>query len=226
MFDWANIDTVLLDMDGTLLDLNFDNHFWIEYLPKVYAEKKQIPFEVADAYCKNLFKSAEGTLNWYCIDHWTEQLGMDIELLKQEVDHLIAVHPHVTEFLDLLAKAGKRRVLVTNAHQKVLHLKMQKTQLHDRLDASWCSHEFSLPKEDLRFWDALQTKEPFDKTRTLFVDDSKSVLKSASGYGIRYLLEILAPDTQRAVRQAGDYPAANDFDALIPGLRKYIEQER
>ena len=27
---WRDIDTVLLDMDGTLLDLHYDNHFWLE----------------------------------------------------------------------------------------------------------------------------------------------------------------------------------------------------
>ena len=26
--DWTQLDTILLDMDGTLLDLEFDNHFW------------------------------------------------------------------------------------------------------------------------------------------------------------------------------------------------------
>ena len=24
------VDTILLDMDGTLLDLHYDNHFWME----------------------------------------------------------------------------------------------------------------------------------------------------------------------------------------------------
>lgn len=33
MIAWKEIDTVLLDMDGTLLDLNFDNHFWKEFVP-------------------------------------------------------------------------------------------------------------------------------------------------------------------------------------------------
>lgn len=223
MFDWNNIDTVLLDMDGTLLDLNFDNHFWLEHVPKVYAEKNGLSLESSHVYCKALFEASAGTLNWYCIDYWTEQLGLDIEVLKQEIDHLIAVHPHVIDFLDLLGEAGKRRVLVTNAHQKVLHLKMQKTQLHDRLEATWCSHEFNLPKEDVNFWDALQEKEPFDKERTLFVDDSVAVLASAKAWGMKNLLEILAPDTKRPAKQPTEYPAVMDFDPLLPSLREVIK---
>ena len=36
---WPEIHTVLLDMDGTLLDLRFDNHFWRELVPERYAER-------------------------------------------------------------------------------------------------------------------------------------------------------------------------------------------
>ncbi|NLD01354.1 MAG: haloacid dehalogenase, partial [Gammaproteobacteria bacterium] len=47
---WAHIDTVLLDMDGTLLDLHFDNFFWLKYLPQCYAEKNNLSLAQADAY--------------------------------------------------------------------------------------------------------------------------------------------------------------------------------
>ena len=33
IIDWTRIDTILLDMDGTLLDLGFDNFFWREHVP-------------------------------------------------------------------------------------------------------------------------------------------------------------------------------------------------
>ena len=36
--DWTSIDTVLLDMDGTLLDLRFDNWFWQEHVPDALRE--------------------------------------------------------------------------------------------------------------------------------------------------------------------------------------------
>ncbi len=31
---WSRIDVVCLDMDGTVLDLRFDNRFWLEMLPR------------------------------------------------------------------------------------------------------------------------------------------------------------------------------------------------
>ncbi|MEJ2034453.1 MAG: hypothetical protein P8Y63_15790, partial [Deltaproteobacteria bacterium] len=37
--NWGVIDTVLLDMDGTLLDKHFDDYFWLRFVPENYALK-------------------------------------------------------------------------------------------------------------------------------------------------------------------------------------------
>jgi HAD superfamily hydrolase (TIGR01509 family) len=218
VFDWRQIDTVLLDMDGTLLDLHFDNHFWLEHVPRRFAETHGLPESEARAVLLARYQDIQGTLNWYCVDHWSRELELDIALLKEEVDHLIQVHPHVTEFLDLLGDAGKRRVLVTNAHQKSLELKMRRTRLRDRLDHVVCAHDLGVPKEDQAFWHRLQQEQPFDPRRTLFVDDSLAVLRSAQRYGIAALLAIRLPDRHQAAREIDEFAAVEDFAALMPGL--------
>ncbi len=216
MIDWSHIDTVLLDMDGTLLDLNFDNHFWREHVPLRYAEKYQLDIEAAKQELFPKFRNAEGTIDWYCVDYWSEQLGLDIVMLKEEVDHLIAVHPHVIEFLDRLKQLGKHRALVTNAHHKSLMLKLERTALHHHLDDIICSHEFGVPKEDKSFWDKLQAKLPFDKQRTLLVDDSLPVLRSAHTSGIAGLLAVSKPDSQSPQRQVDEFQAIYDFSNIMP----------
>lgn len=224
MFDWQRIDSVLLDMDGTLLDLHFDNHFWLEHVPRCYARARGIAEAEARDQLHARYRDILGTLNWYCVDHWSRELGLDIALLKEEVEHLISVHPHVTEFLDLLERAGKRRVLVTNAHQKSLELKMRRTRLRDRLDHVVCAHDLGLPKEDAGFWPRLKDAEPFDPQRTLFVDDSLPVLRAARQFGVAHLLAIRLPDRRQPERRVDAFPAVRGFAELLPGLRDYAER--
>jgi putative hydrolase of the HAD superfamily len=137
-------------------------------------------------------------------------------LLKQEVDHLIAVHPHVVEFLDAVRGMGKRVLLVTNAHQKALALKLDRTQLGGHFDKVISSHDLGHPKESQKFWQSLEQIEHFDKARTLFVDDSISVLRSAERYGIEHLLMVLKPDTKGPLKDAEHFAAIHNFSEIMP----------
>jgi 5'-nucleotidase len=218
MLNWKQIDTVLLDMDGTLLDLNFDNHFWQEFVPLRFAELHGLSLEAAKQQLAPRFRAMEGKLEWYCLDYWTQELALNIAGLKQELAGLIAVHPHVTEFLDAARASGKRLLLVTNAHRDSLNLKMEKTCLHGFFDEIVSSHDFGFAKEQQDFWQILQDKHLFAKDRTLLVDDSSVVLASARTFGIAHLVSISKPDSQRPVKQVAEFAAVEDFRALMPGL--------
>jgi HAD superfamily hydrolase (TIGR01509 family) len=216
MIDWQGIDNVFLDMDGTLLDLHFDNHFWMHYVPDRYAREQGISPEQARTLLYRRYRDLEGTLSWYCVDHWSRELGLDIALLKEEVDHLIQVHPHVVVFLEALELARKARVLVTNAHQKAIDLKMERTRLAGHFDRIVCAHELGVPKEHPEFWHRFHAMLPFDPERTLFVDDNPAVLAAARRYGIRWLLAILKPDTREPERSVFEFEAIRDFSQLMP----------
>ena len=208
---WQHIETVLLDMDGTLLDLHFDNHFWQEHLPRRYAEKHGLGVEQARARLEPRFRATEGTMAWYCLDHWAQALDMDIVMLKEEVAHLIAIHPHVIPFLSGLRRSGRRAVLVTNAHHQSLALKMKHTCLGQYLDSVICAHDLGLPKEEPAFWRHLRKVEPFDPASTLLIDDNLAVLRSARAHGIAYLLSVQRPDSRRGPRRVEGFPAIRDF---------------
>ena len=216
MIAWEKIHTVLLDMDGTLLDLHYDNHFWLEHVPRRYAEKNALSLAAAKNELLGRYKNAEGTLDWYCIDYWTRELGLDIPQLKEEVDHLIAIHPHVIDFLDAVRATGRRMVLVTNAHGKTIELKFRRTQLGEHFDAVVCSHDFGLPKERAEFWERMQAVEPFDKTTALLVDDSLPVLRAARAYGIAQLLAVRRPDSKQPEKLTGEFPAILSFREVMP----------
>ena len=216
MIDWEKIDTVMLDMDGTLLDLNFDNHFWQEFVPQRFARQHDISLEESKRRLAPLFQSMEGKLEWYCLDFWSQELDLDIVELKKEIDHLIALHPYVIDFLDAVRRSQRRLVLVTNAHIKSLDLKMQKTQLQGHFDRLICSHDYGLPKEEVQFWDRLQNSEPFNPDKTLLVDDSLPLLRSAKLYGFAHLLSVHQPDTQRPPKDVEEFDAISSFKDIMP----------
>jgi putative hydrolase of the HAD superfamily len=216
MIAWPQIDTVFLDMDGTLLDLHFDNHFWREHMPRRYAECHGLDEAIARERLAQHYDRHAGTLNWYCIDFWSSELALDVVQLKEEVVHLIAVRPDVPAFLQALRASGRRVVMVTNAHPKSLGLKMRETRIDAWFDALISSHRLGLPKEHPDFWAALQTIEPYDPQRTLFVDDSLPVLESAQAYGIAHLLAVCNPDSKQPHKDCGEFQAITSFDAVMP----------
>lgn len=216
MIKWENIHTVLLDMDGTLLDLYFDNYFWQEHLPQRYAEHQGLSVEQAKTRLYPRFDAIRGTMQWYCVDYWSAELGLDVALLKEEVAHLIGMHPYVIEFLQRVRAGGRRAVLVTNAHHKSLALKMKQTRLGEHLDTVICAHDIGIPKEDTRFWDRLQTRQAFDPEDTLLIDDNTAVLASARRYGIAHLLAVLTPDTRSGPRVVDGFAALRSFRDIMP----------
>jgi putative hydrolase of the HAD superfamily len=216
LIDWNTIDTVLLDMDGTLLDRHFDDHFWLEHVPRAYSHSFGIPLDTARKTLYALFRSQERTLNWTDLDYWSDRLGLDIPLLKQEVDHLIAVHPYVIDFLLFLKQHGKAIWLVTNAHSKTLSLKMRKTRLGPYFTGIVSAHDVGLPKEDVRFWSELQRFIPYDPARTMLGEDSETNLGTAREYGIRHLVFVSRSSSAIAPQASADYLSIHYFSELIP----------
>jgi HAD superfamily hydrolase (TIGR01509 family) len=217
MIDWKSIDTVLLDMDGTLLDLEFDNFFWNQHLPKVYAETHKLSEADAQLQMNTKFNIGRGTLNWYCLDHWSQQFQLDIPSLKREQSHRVALRPLTVEFLQQLKKSPVNVVMVTNAHPETLAIKMEKIDITMWFDRIVVSHDLNAAKEEQEFWHKLQQLNPFDPARTLLIDDTEAVLDSAKRYGIAHLITLLQPDSQQPNRLETTYPAIHHFDEIMHG---------
>ena len=216
--DWSAIDTILLDMDGTILDLAYDNWFWQEHIPEQVARARGVELPTIRDALQAQFDAAFGSLNWYCLDHWSKLLDLDIPALKREIRHMIRIRPHALEFLRRLHESPKQVVLVTNAHPVTLDIKMAEIDIRPWFDDVVVSHQFEAAKEEQRFWERLQAQHPFDPARTLFIDDTESVLEAAREYGIAHLLTLLQPDSQRQKRLDTRFPGIHHFDEIMPGV--------
>jgi len=210
--DWDAIDTVCLDMDGTVLDLRFDNLFWLEELPRRWGRLHGVPEEEAIARLRASFDAKRGTLDWYCIDHWSEELGLDIAGIKAEMSGHIRYLPGALAFLRAVSGRGKRRLLTTNAHPASLAVKSRRMGLAEHFDALVSSHEFGVPKEEPAFWRRLQDRHGVHPARTLFADDSPAVLEAARAAGVGAIYQVQRPDSTLPGREP--LPGFETVDSL------------
>ncbi len=213
--EWGAIDTVFVDMDGTLLDLRFDTFFWREVVPQRYALLHNITVSAAQAALTPRFDAKIGTLEWYCLDHWARDLGMDLKALKHEHSDGIQFLPGAQEFLASMRARGKRLVVVTNAHRDTFAVKAERTGIDRLVDSVVCSHDFAAPKESAAFWHALEAHEPFDAGRTLLIEDSLTVLAAARAYGLKHTIAIRRPDSQLPPRAIAEFTAINGVFELV-----------
>jgi len=213
--DWQAIDTVLLDLDGTLLDQAYDNHIWRDLVPQRFAAGRTADLQEARAEILRRFASTSGTLDYYCIDHWTRELGVDIGALHREARAQVAWLPGAREFLSGVRAAGKRQVLLTNSHPVALAVKHEQTQVLDYLDASVSSHDFGYPKEDPRFWRAAVQRFGFDPARSLFVDDNARMLDAARSAGVRWVYGVRHWDSKSSRREHVAHPSVDSVLELV-----------
>lgn len=215
--NWGGIDTLLLDMDGTVLDLAFDNYFWLELVPQHVARVRGISLISARQYMQAHTARVHGSLQWYCIDHWSEQLNLDIAAIKHATRHRIAYLPGALEFLCHARQVPRRLVIVTNAHPQTLAIKLRQTHLDRYVDAVFSSHDIGHPKETAEFWSCFARAQGLQCERAVLIDDSVPVLTAARNHGLAGVVTITRPDSGRPQRASGAGPAVEAL-ADLTGL--------
>ncbi|MEL7024087.1 MAG: HAD family hydrolase [Pseudomonadota bacterium] len=212
---FSNTDTLLLDMDGTLLDLAYDNFFWQEFVPAAYAKTHGLPIEQALPAVRQRIARERGTLNWYCLDFWSDTLSLDIMALKRACDDRIAYLDGAEDFLRRAKAANYRLVLVTNSTRALLELKDEKTGVTQFMDEIYSSHDFNAPKESQSFWQRFSQSTGIDRRRSLLIDDSASVIRAAKVFGLGGTITLTHPDSRSPARTSTHEPPETDRVASL-----------
>ncbi|MCI5121305.1 MAG: haloacid dehalogenase [Candidatus Electrothrix sp. AUS4] len=212
---WDEVETVMLDMDGTLLDKHFDDYFWEVYLPEHYSLLHNISVEEASRELRARYQAVENSLQWADLEYWSHTLGLDLPELKLRINHLIGVHPYVVEFLEFCLKKRKKLYLVTNAHSRTLSIKLEKTSIGAWFDRVICAEEVGFAKEEPLFWPRLQEMLGFSPEKTLLVDDTEKVLWVADAFGLGHLIHVARSSSRRSACYSTKYPSIDYFKELI-----------
>ena len=214
-FDWHQVDDVLLDMDGTLLDRHFDNFFFEEELPRRYAAKYGLDAAKAKEKLFALYRSVEGELNWTDLHYWTRTLDIDVIAMTKEFDHMIGFLPHADEFLRHLQAKGKRVHLVTNAHMAGVAIKVKKTGLDRYVHRILDAFEVGYLKMRPEYWPICQRLLGFEPKRTLYLDDDESCLDAAQQYGIGHIYHSAKSSTQLPAQRSARHRSIESLAAFI-----------
>ena len=219
--DWQQLHTVLLDMDGTLLDLKFDNFFWGTFIPDEWGQLQGLDLKASQSRLAPVFAKEKGRLTWYCLEFWEEKLGLDIRSLQANVAERIQWLPQAENFLGSLKASHLNMIVVTNAHPANLEAKLERIPLTKWFDNIVSAHDYNIPKENPDFWRMLMKTHPFTPNHTLFIDDSEDVLDSASTFGLANLITLIQPDSSLPCRSETRFPAIHLFDEIMQGLPSF-----
>ena len=180
-----DIDCMLVDMDGVILDNTYDNNFWQNQIPGVISKNKNISFEDAKRLAVQIFNYKKNTKDWYDVDYWSNMLNVDIEAEKRSSISFdrIQLYEGVTKTLNKL-KDNFRLILITNAHRKTLNIKLEKYDLNPYFENMICAHELHYVKENIQLWYMLKSRFKLDYTKTLLIEDTINNIKVGLSAGI------------------------------------------
>jgi len=182
---FKDIECLLIDMDGVILDNAYDNDFWQNQIPEVIADNKGIAFDDAKRLAIQIFNYKKNTKDWYDVDYWSNMLDIDIEAQKRSEKSFsrISLYDGVIDTLSVL-KNKTKMILITNAHRKTLNIKLEKYNLNPYFDEMVCAHELNYVKEDIQLWYMLRSKYRLDYEKTLLVEDTINNINVGLSAGI------------------------------------------
>ncbi len=102
-----NIRIISFDMDGTLIPKRFPDRFWLEEIPKLYSEEKDVDIEQAsEMIIKEYEKVGKTDIRWYLTDFWFDKLGLEnrdreiLEDIREDYD----LYPDAKDAIEKLSR--------------------------------------------------------------------------------------------------------------------------
>lgn len=220
MSNYSEKPTIIFDMDGTLLDLAYDDFIWNHQLPIRHAAMHGCTLEQSTESLFQFYQEHNHTLNWYSTRFWSSKVGVDTLALQHEFKHKVALRSGCIALLDYLKANGYACWIATNADCEGLKFKLEHTQIADYFDVIISSESIGYAKESIEFWQKLHALHPFQEKSAYFIDDTEKVLKGAEKFGIENLITIAQPSSKGNIRTESSYPILQDLTDLIVMLEQ------
>lgn len=215
----------MFDMDGTLLDLAYDDLIWNHKLPERHAAMNACTLEQSHATLHDFYENHKHTLSWYSSSFWTSKVGVNTLALQYDYKKNIQPRSGCFELLEILKQRGYKCWIVTNADCAGLKLKLENINLRPYFEVIVSSEEIGHAKEFIEFWQILQNMHPFNPKNVVLIDDTAKVLNGAALFGIESLITISQPSSNKVAKNALEleYPTINDLTELVEILEQHSQ---
>lgn len=185
-----------LDLDGTIVSRDYVDYFWLELVPRLYAERWGLPFsEAKEDVLKQYDEVGPRDLRWYKPRYWFERFGLDSSLLHralQEAAELVKPYDDALELLRLAS--GKLRIVVcTSASSEFVSIVFERVpELRERVSRVFSSvSDYALPSKPPEFYLKVLEELRVEPGELLHVgDDDEADHRIPQSLGIRaYLVD-------------------------------------
>ena len=91
---------ILSDLDGVILNIDYDIKFWESWLPEYISSQSSLTEDEAKAEILSKIDLQRGTLNFYDLNYWDDLLNLDcIEIIKEKEEkcsYIAVSYTHLT----------------------------------------------------------------------------------------------------------------------------------
>ena len=129
---------ISFDVDGTLVDLEYNDLIWFKEIPELVARKKNISFEESLKLVKEEYtKLGERNLNWYDINYWISYFSLEISPNKifEKYESQVKIFPEAIPLLEELRK-NFILIVITAMPREFLIPKMKKLEKYFKFSFS------------------------------------------------------------------------------------------
>jgi len=185
---------VSLDLDGTIVNRDYVDYFWLELVPTLYAERHGLSLEEAKKEVQRQYDEiGPKDLRWYNPQYWFQRFGLDSGMLSwalEEAGRFVKPYRDALEFVE--AAQGKAQlVLSTSASREFIGIVFARVpELAPVFTHVFSStSDFSLPGKPPEFYKAVLKQLEAEPSELVHAgDDEEADYRIPATLGIRAFL--------------------------------------
>jgi len=206
---------ILLDLDGVILNLEYDIKFWESWLPDHVANQSNRNLEEIKAEIQAEIDIQRGTLNFYDLNYWDDLLNVDCMKIIKEQEEKCSYLEGSYEALQRLSTLKNPMYILTNGDPRAQEYKAETQNFLEFFDSIFYSMHAGYSKEEKEFWALARHNLNLDFEDAIFIDDDFKVITAAAKAGIKQVIWI-TPGKNRVLQNGVEtFPSLAELTTAI-----------